>query len=208
MRKRLLLVVLVGLVLAACSDGSDGSGGDNEPAAVSTTTAAVRATSTTVSADPFAIPEVIDAAYVNRVLAELYRISGDLVRKILATGEITIGDLAFLRAIYNDPQFDAQAQGLPRVLEQRTTFKVPPGDRRVLVKRIMRTEPACVLVEVHSDFSSVLINPPAGSPNETSFLTLEPTQTAADEDGLNPTPWSIGYAVVLETGQAPRSPCG
>jgi len=86
----------VALLLGACSGSGAGSDGaasalpsatSSRPAATAPA-AAPGPTTTTAPADPYAVPEVIDAAYVNRVLAALYAIDGDTTREVLATGRV------------------------------------------------------------------------------------------------------------------------
>jgi len=199
-RRHLLPIVLAGLVLAAgCSTSDDDPQAESETTTTtSTASTSVSPTATATPADPFAIPEVIDAAYVDRVLAELYRIDGDVVRKILATNTIGVEDARTLRAIYADPQVERAAMSLARVLGvDKKNFKSPPGDRRVRVQRIIDADNTCILSIVKSDFSNVVNVPPETSPNESDLITLRPTAQGADPDQANASGWSISNEEVI-----------
>jgi hypothetical protein len=72
-----VVALLLGLgALAACGD-------DGESGAGTTTTTRPTTTSTTTTTepeDPWAVPDQIDEAYVQRVLTELYRLDGEARR--------------------------------------------------------------------------------------------------------------------------------
>lgn len=181
-----LLIAAVLLSSAAC--GGDGDGGEPDPT-VPTSASTVATTATTAAADPFATPERIDAAYVDRVLVELNRVYGDVLRKIRATNLYERSDLDPLRAIFNDPLLELQAQEFAKVLEAKDTeFRQPIGDRRMTVKQLITSRQDCVFVEVQADFSAVVVQPPPVQPR---FITLRPTQAGADPGDVNPTPWSM-----------------
>ena len=209
MRRHLLPIVLAGLVLAAgCSTSDDDPQAESETTTTtSTASTSVSPTATATPADPFAIPEVIDAAYVDRVLAELYRIDGDVLRKVLASDSLNMSDLAPLRAIYNDPQYEPEAKNVLEAKLDPAIFQMPPGNRRVNVTQVHRSDPDCIVVEVEIDFSDVVIRPPAIQPTKTDFIALSPTQLGADEADHNPTPLSIVDAEVLPIGELPDRPC-
>ncbi len=76
------------LVLAAC-------GGDKEP--LGPTATVPQPTTTT---DPYAVPAVIDEAYVNRVLAGLDQAVGDIVRLVVSTRDIPPEVIDRLKAMY------------------------------------------------------------------------------------------------------------
>ena len=58
------------------------------------------ATVPTVPPDPYAVPAVIDEAYVNRVLAALDQAVGDVVRMVIRTKVLSPEAIERLQAIY------------------------------------------------------------------------------------------------------------
>lgn len=146
-------------------------------------------TSTTTLEQSYAVPKVIDKAYVNRVLAALDEIHGGVARRVLDTGQLAPEDLVPIRAIYNDPIFPAIAEGLAMLTnEDPAVVHHPPGNRRTSVVRVLTSSSACVHAEVRVDISEVVVDPPPPRP---AFLELRPTQVDADPNDMNPTPWSI-----------------
>lgn len=165
-------------------------------------------TTTTAPADPYAIPDVIDEAYVNRVLAALDQIDGDAVREVVSKGAVTFESLERIRAIYNDPEYDQQSAGLQDLVsEDRGKFKIPPGNRLTKVFRLTHISPTCIVADVKVDFSEVVVSPPITEPGEFQLLILERTQTGADPKRLNPTSWSIAHDEVLRGTQGQGTGC-
>ncbi|MGH9164985.1 MAG: hypothetical protein ACRDZW_05660 [Acidimicrobiales bacterium] len=208
LRRPALLAAAVVLAAAACSSDGRASGGG--ATTTSTVDTAASTTSTTTEAQSFAIPAVIDEAYVNRVLAKLYSIEGDVIRKILATNDPKLEDLKPLRAIYNESQYEFVAKGLGRLLQQdRPLFRSPPGDQKVVVTRLVSARTDCVLAEVGVDFSAVVVSPPTTLAGGTNIVALTPKSHGDDPDMINQTPWSIADAEILRPGESAReeAPC-
>jgi hypothetical protein len=134
---------------------------------------------------------VIDDAYVNRVLAALEHVAGDVVRKVVATREFAMEDLIPVRAIYNDPEFEIQSKGFAGLVTfEETSVKKPPGDNVVVVEEVLAVREGCIHARVRRDASQTLVEPPAPV---TEFVELRPKQPGADPNGLNPTPWAIEH---------------
>ncbi|HSH61493.1 MAG TPA: hypothetical protein VK988_17985 [Acidimicrobiales bacterium] len=192
------LVLVAALALAAGCNGKAGGG----PAA----TIPPSSTSTSAPSDPYAVPAVIDEAYVNRVLAALDQVEGDVVRSLVANRVPQVDDTARLRAIYNDPQYQLEVDGLLRQAQRGVmAFKTPPGNRKTTVSRVITARPDCILVETSTDYSDVVLAPAPAGANEGVFLvTLRPTQPSADPHSLNVTPYSVSNSEVLRPGEAPK----
>ncbi|MDP9404395.1 MAG: hypothetical protein M3P85_13955 [Actinomycetota bacterium] len=182
------MALLVGLALAAgACRGSTKADNVADPT-VPTEVTLPASTTTTEPADPFAVPATIDAAYVNRVLVELEKVYGDVVRKIRATRLYERSDAASLLAIFNQPLFERQATSFGDIPGQDADlFRQPIGNRRITVERLVKARPDCIFATVTFDFSGVLLKPP---PPKRKYITLKPTQTGADPGNINPTPWS------------------
>src|SRR3954447_16713594 len=91
---RAVLVAVSLTALAACSPSSAdrGAAGNSIPPATDPPT--------TTTTNPYAIPTVIDAAYVNRVLAGLDAVNGEAVRLVVRSKTIPREAYDRLRAIY------------------------------------------------------------------------------------------------------------
>ncbi|MDP9404168.1 MAG: hypothetical protein M3P85_12775 [Actinomycetota bacterium] len=194
-------VAVLTLAGGACSSSK---GSDRADPVVPVPTAPAE-TTTTAAPDPFAIPEVIDEAYVNRVLAALDQVDGEALRRVVATEGIDADVLPMLRAIYNDPQFALELESLRSVLARGLdNFKTPPGNRKTTVARLISASPNCILLEAETEFSDVLRTETPDVPDEVELFTLRPTQQDANPSRVNPTPWSVGNAEVIKRGEMPK----
>ena len=196
------VLVVAALLAGSCSGG--GSGGDDDGrsgATVPEDTASASSTTTVADgAGEFAVPAVIDEAYVNRVLAELDRVQGDVFRRIVATGSFAQSELVPLRAVFNDPELSGQAQGFASLVGSIDKAKNPPGDNRTTVVRLLTARPECIYAETTIDLSATVLEPP---PPRTAWVALRPSQAGSDPQDLNPTPFSIAAEHTTET-----NPCG
>ncbi|MGH9157526.1 MAG: hypothetical protein ACRD1K_17210 [Acidimicrobiales bacterium] len=208
---RLAGLVIIALLAGACFAGEDPGPSATAPTAgaPSSSSPAVVTTTSVPPADPYAIPDVIDAAYVNRVLEALYAVDGDVVRTVVATGKFGIEEVGKFVAIYTEPQLNVELEQLKELPESDlATYRRPPGDRRATVAKLARADVACVIALVQFDFSDVLAVPPVQVPGEADRITLIPSAPATDRQGSNPTPWSIAEARVVRAGEEHDSTCG
>lgn len=177
-----------GVLLSACTNDKPDEGGTSLPRATTT--------STTSAAERYAVPDAITPEYVNDVLAALNHVYGDVVRKKAIERSLQPTDLIPLRAVFNDPEFEVQAELIsktpPKPLGEYTD---PIGERRVTVIKLLTANPDCIAVEATFDYSSLLRHPPAPA---VGWITLRHTQTEADPQNLNPTPWSIARDSITE----------
>jgi len=202
-------VLALTLLLAACAGDDDPGPTASVPTAASAPTTPSAPTTTTAGADPFAIPDVIDAAYVNRVLAALYAVDGDVVRKVIATNQLDVDDVARYVAIYSEPQRSYEIDQLRQLLgAEHGNFRQPPGDRRVTVSQIGTASSRCIFANVAVDFSQVLIAPPPRTSGEFDVIKLTPTPADADREDLNPTPWSVADVEVVSENAPGKASCG
>jgi len=213
----IVLATALGLALVGCSGGDDGT--DLGPAASAPTASPAASTiatdpaptTATVGADPFAIPDVIDAAYVNRVLAALYAVDGDITREILRTRSAGPGVVEQLAAIYGEPQLTLEIDGLARFLrEDPAKFRDPPGDRIVTVMEVVAASDQCVIAVGDLSLAQVAPGPAVLGPGERYLVSLAPRTSRPDEARYNPTPFLIIGAEVLGPGESPieEAPCG
>lgn len=187
-----ITAVLAGLALVAgaCS----GSTRDDAADPRSLTEDSTPATTTTIgTGDPFAVPTTIDAAYLDRVLVELNRVYGDVVRQIRTTRQLRRTDLLPLSAIFSGPLLEQQLQLFGDIPgRDPALYKDPIGDRKIAVQELLTAQPDCIFARAIFDVSAVAANPP---PAHAKFIKLELKAAAADPRGVNPTPW----VMALET---------
>lgn len=141
------------LLLGACAD---------KPAEPGVPAATVRTEPpTTATTNPYAVPAVIDAAYVNRVLAWFDQAEGDIVRRVIAARTLTPEDIAVLRAINaSDGMFQADLDSFQYTLRTGLGGFLPnPGNVRTVVVELLSTKSSCVYVKVDRDASAVARNP-------------------------------------------------
>ena len=206
------LAALTLLASAACSNGSAdrSSAGANptlatDPPHVNPTLATVPAPTTTTN--PYAVPAVIDAAYVNRVLAGLDAVTGGVVRTVYDTRTITPEALERLKAVYASPEFlQLFIDGLQ--IDLRGGFKnyrPQIGNRSSVVTQVITARQECVFVQVHRDYSAIstdtsaVVNP--------QWIALRRTDPNTDVKRHNPTLWSVVYDGFNRDRAQPRNPC-
>lgn len=106
-------------VLVACSSDPQSSA---EPSATVPT-----APATTTTTDPYAVPAVIDAAYVNRVLAGLDAAFGDIVRELASARRLPDNTPDRLKGVYGDLElFNLQFGVLQRMSRPMWDFRDGP----------------------------------------------------------------------------------
>lgn len=187
------VVLVAALLLGACNGGSDGSDDTLPP----------RPSSTDTSLPDYSVPEVIDAAYVEKVMAALDRVYGDAIRTLARERRITQEFLERLVAIYTPDEFklaqdiwvrDA-AGGLEGLLAN-------PGDPRTTVTRLVRSDHDCVVAGVDRTFEATRSRP--DKPTPPRYIALIPKKS---ELPLNPTPWLISFDGFKDDGSEPKEPC-
>lgn len=190
-------LLLVAVLMAACN-GGDGPTVDTLPPPVETT-------STTVV--DYAVPAVIDAAYVEKVMAALDRVYGDAIRTLAVERQITEPFLSRLAAIYGDKQFDlAQRAWVRDVADGLDDLQSPPGDPATVVQRAVRLDADCIVAAVERTFRAVR-DPVTSTPQK--YVALVPRPEGRDPRSFNPTPWMMSYDgfVAEPAGAEPASPC-
>lgn len=191
---------MVGLLaLAACSSA--------EPAAQELPSATVpTAPATTTTTDPYAVPAVIDAAYVNRVLAGLDAVVGDVVRMVVRTRTIPREAYDRLRAIYaTDARLQLKIDSLQQDLRAGLAgYRLPePGNKLSTVTEVLSQRQGCIFMQVSRDYSASSLNP---SPQlTTQWIALRLLEHSRDPNGYNATGWSYLYEG-FDRGFLPPSP--
>ena len=183
--RRLVLAVSLALVgLTACSDrGSTGA-----PA------------TTVASADGD------EVAAVNRILAGLDGVMGDLQRILVRERRITPEVTERLRAIYTGPELLNQIDAFRAdVANGLTGYKNPPGNRVTTVSRLLTARPICVFAEVTRDYAPIT---DGRAPRPASLYVILVDKAEADDPRqLNPTSWTMLYDGVQVDGSQPEDVC-
>ncbi|MEA2685926.1 MAG: hypothetical protein QOE93_1121, partial [Actinomycetota bacterium] len=127
MRRTVVAGVVAVLLLAAC-------GGDNEPEGPAGTVPQGIPTTT----DPYAVPAVIDEAYVNRVLAGLDHALGEVTRFVIRERAIQPEAIDRLRALYVGDFLELTIASYDRDIQNDFDgYRDEPGDRMTSLTRIM-----------------------------------------------------------------------
>lgn len=191
----LLVVGLAAACLAGCGSGDSAADG---PTATLGTAPPVT--------DPYALPEVIDAAYVNRVLAALDQAVGDVVRIVVSTRTLSPEAIERLQAWYLGDALQLKFGNFQRdIFNDFTMYRQNPGNKKTVVTSLITARPNCIFAEVSRDFSAVGANP---DPNlSRQWTALVPANRNKDVGYYNPTPWMLTYDGFREDLSQPPDPC-
>lgn len=183
---------------AACSEGGARVG---VPSATVGT-----APATTTTTDPYAIPAVIDSAYVNRVLEALDQAYGDIVRLVMQTRQLPPEATTRLRSLYaRDELLQLQVDAFQLLLARGfPTYKSPSGDQHTQVQELISSTPLCIFARVSRDYSAVR----EATSQRSEWVALVPKEPSRDEAHMNPTRWAYQYDGFPPPGVAePRNQC-
>ena len=191
------MVVAAAMLAIGCSKGSD------DAAQPRTTVPTAPALTTTTN--PYAVPEVIDVAYVNRVLAGLDAVTGDALRMAVDAGYVTDEVLKRLRALYAEQTLGIQVDGFTNDARAgRESFR--GGNQKTTVTKLFTGSTTCIFAQVARDLSAVVESP---SPElATQWVALRPLDPTRDPSRLNPTPWIYVYDGFKKDHSQPANPCG
>ena len=203
-RRTAVHTAVAALTLTALAACSSSSGGDRGTASAQTVATDPPTTTTT---NPYAVPAVIDAAYVNRVLAGLDSLKGDATRDVIRSKTITVNAFDYLRAAYDSNEFlQLTVDGLEAdVRENFGDYRPNPGNVSTTVSRLVSAGPTCIFAQVQRDYTSVGIKP---SPDiAIQWVALRPLDRSRDPRGLNNTLWALAYDGLPRDRLQPRNPC-
>lgn len=192
--RRLLPTALLAALLAACAP--DDAAAPPDPTVPNTTLA---------PADPYAVPAVIDVAYVERVMAAIDHVDGEVLRMLLRTRTFSSEAKELLRSIYTESEYQSQLEVEQLTLQEPSGYyRSPPGNRRTIVTRLLTAQRHCLSFESETDFSQVVNeeNPPRTPSN----LGLRP-KSGPIAESFNPTPWVVFYESVPSETSTPTDPC-
>lgn len=157
---------------------------------------------TTTTTDPYAVPAVIDAAYVTRVLAALDALTGEAFRMYVRERQVTpeIGDR--IRAAYGSGEiYDLTVRSFEE--QKDTRFAAEPGNQLTTVTRLITAAPTCIYAQVVRDF-----RPVGGTVRDlTIWVGLQHPTVFDDLARHNPTPWIYVVDGFNPNRSAPPNPC-
>jgi hypothetical protein len=192
-------LVVVGVLVAALAVGACAD--NNEP--VGPTATLAQPTTTT---DPYAVPPVIDEAYVNRVLAGLDKAVGDVVRLVVSSRTISPAAIERLEAFYIGDALQLQVDLFQNDMFDRFAgYRESPGDQVTTVTKLIDASDSCIFAEVHKDLSAVSLNPNPRFAKQ--WVALVPAAPGHDRSGVNKTRWVFLYDGFRQDFTAPASPC-
>jgi hypothetical protein len=202
--RRAVRVTLAGLLLAVSAAACNSSSGADRGAAGNTVATEPALTTTT---NPYAVPAVIDIAYVNRVLAGLDAAVGDVLRVVMSTKTIPPEAYDRLKAIYAEPTImQIKIDGYQRdIREQFRSYRPAPGNRASTVSRLLSTRSNCIFVEVRRDYSAVGLNPIPELDRQ--WVGLTRLDASRDPNGYNRTAWALIYDGFPPDRSQPPDPC-
>lgn len=195
---RAVAVGLTGLVMLAACSPSQG------PPHVSPTIGTAFLPTTTTN--PYAVPAVIDAAYVNRVLAGLDAVDGDIIRLAVLAQRLPPDLVDRLKALYGQETVSLQLQALAQ--DSAEGFKgagANPGNRRTTVSELLTAGPKCIFAHVARDYGPIANSP---EPNiSDQWIALVPLDPIRDPNRYNATGWMYIYDGFEEGHVMPKNPC-
>jgi len=147
-----------------------------------------------------------DAASVNRILAGIDGVMGDLQRILVKGRAITPEVTDRLRAIYAGPELLNQIDAFKADLNAGLLgYKPNPGNRVTTVARLITASPVCIFAQVNRDYSPLAVG--LSSKPTKLYVVLIDKEAADDPKHLNPTPWTMIYDGVQADGSQPEDLC-
>lgn len=203
------IVALAGvLVIGACSgDGDDGVTGPTVPPGGETSTTGAPSTTTTAPAN-YDVPELIDQAYVQRVVSAYDEVLGDAIRVLKRDGGLSDEFLKHLLAIYSADEFEFQQQLWGESVAKGRLEKTPaePGDPATAVGAVVSATPTCVIARAERDLSANFTGTQAES-SQDDYLVLVRKAAGRDPLNRNPTPWVLGFDGYKADNSVPTDEC-
>ncbi|MEW6152820.1 MAG: hypothetical protein AB1673_02365 [Actinomycetota bacterium] len=190
-------VVVTVAVATGCSNGAQPQSAPVQGATVPT------AAPTTTTTNPYAVPDQIDAAYVNRVLAGLDAIEGDIFREVRATKNLTPEIVHRVGALYTNLTAAGVLVNVYQVgmALDFSGYVDNPGNAVTTVTEMLTTRSTCVYVRGLRDQKARAQTPSAA---HEVWIALRPKPL----DTLNPIGWGYQYnGSTVERQAPPTNPC-
>ena len=203
-RRAAIRAVLAALALtasAACSPSS----ADKDSAGPTATVATEPPRTTTTN--PYAVPAVIDVAYVNRVLAGLDAALGDVTRLIVTSRTIPPEAYDRLRSVYGtDHWLQLRIDSFQSDMRRNFAgYRPDPGNPATTVVDLITTKSSCIFARVKRDYTAV--GPGASTSSDQNWIGLKPLEQVRDPKNHNQTRWSLIYDGFPPDRSLPPDPC-
>lgn len=188
-RRTAIRAVAAAALLAASAGACSPSSADRTSTGNTVATEAPQTTTT----NPYAVPAVIDAAYVNRVLAGLDAAVGDVTRMVVRTRTIPREAYDRLRAIYaNDGSLQLAIDIFQNELRKNLAgYSAEPGNQATTVSQLITGKVSCVFARVNRDYSG--IGPGAAAASDKNWVVLHRVDPSRDPNGHNAMGWMFAY---------------
>jgi hypothetical protein len=202
-RRTAIRAVAAAALLAASAGACSPSSADRTSTGNTVATEAPQTTTT----NPYAVPAVIDAAYINRVLAGLDAVVGDVLRTVIRTNSVPRDAYDRLRALYADPDFmQIKIDGYQRdIREGFRSYRSNPGNKVSTVSQILSARDTCIFVKVQRDYAAVGLNPVPEL--DIQWVGIKPLDLSRDPSHYNPTTWAYIYDGFPPDRSQPSDPC-
>jgi hypothetical protein len=160
----------------------------------------------TTTTDPYAVPDVIDVAYVNRVLAGLDQITGDVVRLVVRSKTFPREAFDRLRALYaSDAGVQRELDLYHRDMERNFSgYRENPGNKTTSVTELITGSRSCIFARVERNFSAVGVNAVTAG---VQWVAIQPLDQSRDPNRYNYTGWAYRYEGFSEQRTEPENPC-
>jgi hypothetical protein len=161
---------------------------------------------TATTAVSYAVPAVIDVAYVTKVMAALDHVYGEAVRHLAQSRRVDDEFLKYLVAIHN-PRIFQLVEDLWVKIQARNFagLAASPSDPVTRVDKLLRADRACVLFEGDRNFTPLYV---ADDPtNHHQYVALTPLPPDRNPGRLNPTPWTANFYGSRPDGSLPGDAC-
>lgn len=198
--RRAVLAALLIAASPACSSSPTDTAG---PAA----TVATELPKTTTTTNPYAVPPVIDVAYVNRVLAGLDAVLGDVTRLIVVSRTIPREAYDRMRSVYGtDNWLQLRIDGFQSDIRKNLSgYSQSPGNPITTATELITARRSCIFVRVRRDYTA--IGPGATTSSDRNWVGLRPLDPSRDPEGFNVTSWSLTYDGFPSDRSQPPDPC-
>ena len=198
----ILVVALVGATLAGC---------DRQGATLANPSPTVRTEppqSTTTTTDPYAIPDLIDEAYVSRILTGLDAVMSDVTRLVVETRSLPREAADRLKAIYGtelllNNRLDSISRGLARGLPGHLPVT---GQQLTVLEAVLSAAPDCIYARINRDYSQMITSTELnGKPQ---WVAIRPLDLLRDPYRYNRVGWAYYYEGYQLGFEPPRTdPC-
>jgi hypothetical protein len=211
-RRGLATTLAAGLLVVACSGGDDADPLALEATPEPTPTAAENAEPDDEPEDPYAVPDEIDEAYVERVINAILEVQDSVLKGALQQpqGELLSAELAGLH--FATTAGTERTTGLEELqsyideVERRENFRPVEemGSSSFSLERLVHAEPdSCVIAIGLWDLSPLVVSPPPPDDFSAFSLSRVPIDERASEG--NPTPWQWRDVTQMADGRGPIS---